>query len=313
MNEDEKMPGDEFREAWVESLLTSVANPQDHTDRVARAMEQIHAEPDTLTWVALVRRRSLSLRWGAVAVAASALLALFLLVDAGSSRTAMAAVTRSLNVASELMTRKYQLQVQYRDAADNVSQIDIDLFVRGHDRFTLSHPGLLPGTSFWLGTDSSEEWVVPPVGPVRKGNDMVLSRWLRSRGELDTPYLHVTSLLNRMSRGYRLASMPDQEIELPDGTTHLCQVIEAELETTDEANLPETIELWSSRDSGMAMQIIARWNLGEADVGKESVVVTFQGDEPSIGDEWFTAEAHFEGLRDIKRVDSLGPPNVHRP
>jgi hypothetical protein len=313
MNEDEKMPGDEFREAWVESLLTSVANPQDHTDRVARAMEQIHAEPDTLTWVALARRRSLSLRWGAIAVAASALLALFLLIDAGSSRTAMAAVTRSLNVASELMTRKYQLQVQYRGAADNVSQIDIDLFVRGHDRFTLRHPGLLPGTSFWLGTDSSEEWVVPPVGPVRKGNDMVLSRWLRSRGELDTPYLHLTSLLTRMARGYRLTSMPDREIELPDGKTELCQVIQAELETSDEANLPDTIELWSSRETGMAIRMVARWNLTEGDIGKESVVLTLQGDEPSLEDEWFTAEAHYEGQRVIVRVDALGQPSVQRP
>jgi hypothetical protein len=225
----------------------------------------------------------------------------------------MAAVQRSLNVAAELMTRRYQLQIRYRDAADEVGQIDVDLFVRGHDRFTLSHPGLLPGTSFWLGTDSSDEWVVPPVGPVRKGNDMVLSRWLRSREELDTPYLHVTSLLTRMSRGYRLASIPDQEIELPDGQTEICQVIQAELETADEANLPDTIELWSSRETGMAMRIAARWNLAEGDVGKESVVLTFQADEPSLGDEWFTAEAHFEGRRAITRVDSLGQPSVQRP
>ena len=41
MNENEKAKQDEFREVWIESLLVSAANPQEHTDRVARAMEQI--------------------------------------------------------------------------------------------------------------------------------------------------------------------------------------------------------------------------------------------------------------------------------
>ena len=120
-------------------------------------------------------------------------------------------------------------------------------------------------------------------------------------------------MLTRMARAYRLTSMPDQEIELPDGRTELCQVIQAELETSDEANLPDTIELWSSRETGMAIRMVARWNLTEGDIGNQSVVLSIQGDEPSLEDEWFTAEAHYEGQRVIVRVDALGQPSVQRP
>ena len=97
--------------------------------------------------------------------------------------------------------------------------------------------------------------------------------------------------------------MSDEEIALPNGTTELCQRIRAVLETTEEPNLPDSIELWSSRDTGMAIRIVALWNLADDQNGRESVEVTFQGEEPSLADDWFTAESHYEGKRTVMPVD----------
>ena len=313
MNENEKLNQEQIRDSWIESLLASAVTPQDHSDHVARAMKQIIELGDShLANVTRTPRKSL--RWGTIAIAASVLIALSVVLDGGgTSATAMAAVQRSLHVAAEQMTRKYLLQVQYRISAGYEPQIDNELYVRGHDRFALRHPGLLPGSSFWLGRNETDEWVVPPIGPVRIGSDMVLSRWLASHQQLDTPYLHVTTLLTRMSQGYRLEELSDEDVTVPDGMKVACQHIRAELEMTDEPNAPDTIELWVSRQTGMAIRIVVRWKLADSQAGTESIALTFQSDEPSLSDEWFTPEANYQGSRVIMRVDSLGQPTLERP
>lgn len=313
MNEDDQLKRDQLRDSWIESLLTSAVTRQDHADHIARAMKRIN-ETEAVQVADVVRMPRRSLRWGAIAIAASVLLGLFFVLDgAGTSSRAMAAVQRSLNVAADQMTRKYLLQIQYRTPTEYEPQIDNDLYVRGHDRFALRHPGLLPGNSFWIGKNEMNEWVVPPIGPVRIGNDMVLSRWLASYQQLDTPYLHVATFLTRMSEGYLLEELSDEEVTLPDGTQVACQHIRAELEITDEPNAPDTIELWASRETGMAIRIVVRWSLEAGQVGRESVVLTFQNDEPSLSDEWFAPEAHYQGRRVIMRIDSLGQPTFERP
>lgn len=310
MNEDER---DTLKDLWIESLLTSAVTSEDHSDRIARAMGRIDEAEGKVTPKRVPTPRR-SLRWGAIALAASVLLALFFVLDGGGTSTiAMAAVQRSLSVATEQLTRKYLLQVQYRTPVGLKPEIENELYVRGHDRFTLRHPGLLPNSSFWLGKNQSQEWVVPPIGPVRVGKDMVLSRWLASHQQLDTPYLHVTTLLTRMSRGYRLEMKPDEEVVLPDGTIVECELIHAALESADDAGLPATIELCVSRESGKAIRIVAQWDLAEGQVGRQSITLIFQSDEPSLSDEWFTPEAHFDGKRVIMRVDSLGQPILERP
>jgi hypothetical protein len=308
MNEDEESKQHPFRDFWIESLLTSAVTPQDYAAHVARAMKRIN-EPEATHVAEVARTPRKSLRWGAIAIAASVLLALSFVLDSdGTSAKAMAAVQRSLYVAADQMTRKYLLQVQYRIPNGYEPQIDYELYVQGHNRFVLRHPGLLPGNSFWLGKNETDEWVVPPIGPVRIGSDMVLSRWLASHQQLDTPYLHVTTLLTRMSQGYRLEKLSDEEVALPEGTKVACQHIRAELEVTDELNPPDTIELWVSRESGMAIRIVVRWSLADGQAGRESIALTFQSDEPTLSDEWFAPEAHYQGSRVIMRIDSLGQP-----
>ncbi len=291
MNDNEKAKWDELRESWIESLLVSAAGQSAHTDRIARAMSQIEPGPAQPSLSRQVRRRQWILRGGLIAIAASLLSLLFFLRGGGDS-TAMAAIQRSLDVASDQTTRKYLAEVDYRSPIGTSLRIAYELYVQGSERFVLRQPGLLPGNGFWLGRDGSEAWVVPPVGPVMKG-DLTLHRlWLRPREDLGTPYLHVTTMLKRMSSGYRLRTLDDETVLIPDGKSVTCQHIRAQLKTFDEKDLPDTIELWASRESGMSIQVVARWELTNSEVGRKSIVLTFQSEEPQLSRDWFTPEAH---------------------
>ncbi len=305
MNEHEETRQQELRESWIESLLMSATAPQDHADRIARAMDQIETEPQIPTSVNGKRHRSRYLQWGSIAVAASVLLALFLMVQNSASRTAMAAIQRSLNVAAERTARKYLMQIDYRSATGETISTESDLYVQGSDRFALRHPGLLPGTSVWLGQNGSDSWIVPALGPVIEGDQTVLGRWMNNRQELDTPYLHVTTMLTRMSRGYVLKSLDDEPITVPGEGTVECQHIHARRKSfVKNTKLPDTIELWASRESGMAIRLVAHWELEDGEPGRETSVLTFQNDEPTLSDDWFTAEGHLEGRRKRRRVNS---------
>ncbi|MEQ9379384.1 MAG: hypothetical protein RJP95_00865, partial [Pirellulales bacterium] len=172
----------------------------------------------------------------------------------------------------------------------------------GTDRFALRHPSPLPSKSVWIGRHDAESWIVPPIGPVLKGDHTLHCR--RTREELDIPSLDISTLLTRMmSSGYRLETLSDQEIAGPDGLMFECQHIRAERKKADQPDLPAAIELWASRESGMAVRLIASWALGDGDTGKESVVLSFQGEEPDLSDAWFTAEAH------VSQERSDSPPH----
>ncbi len=303
MNDHEKPKQDELREAWIESLLVSAMKPPDHADRIARAMSRLEPGQVAPNPAALGRTRVRFVEWGSVGVAASVLLALFWLLHDGGSQSAMAAIQRSLDVAAEQTTRKYLLQVEYRSADGQTLKTDNDLYVQGNKRLVLRHPSLLLGTSFWLGRNGSESWVVPPLGPVLKGDNGNLILWLRSREELDTPYLHVSTFLTRMSRGYQLETLDDEEVAVPITGPVACQHIRARRISAAQPDLPDTIELWASRESGIAIRLIARWELGDDQIGRKSVLLTYRNEEPSLSEDWFTPERHYQGRRPVMRMD----------
>lgn len=260
------------------------------------------------------RTRMRFFRWGSVGMAAATLLALFLVLQNGGPHTAMAAVQRSMDAIAELTTRKYSLQVEYQTPIGTTVEIDNDLYVHGNDRFALHHHGLLPGKSFWLGQNGSEYWVVPAEGPVFKGNNTLHSHWLRSLKKdseqhdasenVDIPDMHVTTLLARMSRGYDLELLDDEEIELSGRGQIACEHVRAKRKLTDRLDRPDTIELWASHETGMPVRLYAQWNVASDQVGRKSVVLTFKSDAPSLSDDWFTAEGHYEGDRPIRRMES---------
>jgi len=305
MTEHEDSKREELRERWIESLLVSATSQQDHADRIARAMGRLEAQRVASQTARPARSRVRFLQWGSIGVAATVLLALFLWIQAGGSQSAMAAIERSLNVAAHPTTRKYLLQIESQSVIGGTGETDIDLYVHGNNRFALRHPGPLSLGTLWVGQDGADSWIVPPIGPVLKGNRASLDRWIRSREKLEqAANLHITTVLRRMiSKGYRLETLADEEITIPNGVSVDCQHIRAERETNDEEDDPVAIELWSSCETAMVMRIIAMWKLEDGELGKKSVVLTFQSDEPSLTEDWYTAEAHYQGHRPVIRMD----------
>ena len=305
MNDQENSKRDELRESWIESLLISATNPQDHSKRIAQALDRIEADHLTAPPKPAPQFRSRRMLWSTMGVVAALLLLALLLFPNGGARSAMAAVQRSLDVAAERTIRKYWLEVNYQAASGQTNTIRNDLYVEGNDRFALRHPGMLPGTSFWLGQDGDEAWVLPAFGPVLKGDNTILSKWLETRGQPAAAYLHVSTVLDRMmSRGYRLETASSKEsVDISNSVSVTCLHIRAERTAAQEPGLPETIDLWASHETGMAIRLVARWKLAEGVAGRESVVITFRNQEDTLSDAWFTAEGHYEGKRPTMRFD----------
>lgn len=306
MNDQENSKRDELRESWIDALLTSAARPQDHSQRIAQAMDRIEADPLTARRQIARQFGSRRMLWRAIGIVCTLLILALLWFPGGGSRTAIAAVQRSLDVAADRTIRKYWLEVNYQAASGQIRTIRNDLYVQGNDRFALRHPAVLPGTSFWLGQNGKESWVLPAFGPVLKGDNTMLSRWLETQGQPATPYLHVTTVLDRMmSRGYRLETVSsDESVAISDSVSVVCRHIRAERNAAQEPGLPETIELWAAHETGMAIRLVARWTLAERTAGRESVVITFQEEEMALPEAWFTAEGHYEGNRPTIRFDA---------
>ena len=305
MNDKEDSKRDELRESWIDSLLKSATKPQDHSQRIAQAMDRIEAEQLTSRPKAATQFQPRWILWRTMGVVAAVLFLAFLLFPNGGARTAIAAVQRSLDVAAERTIRKYWIEVNYRPADGQARTIRNELYVEGNDRFALRHPGMLPGTSFWLGQDGDEAWVLPAFGPVLKGDNTILSKWLETRGQPATPYLHVSTVLDRMmSRGYRLETASSEEsVAISDSVSVTCLHIRAARTAAQEPGLPETIDLWAGRESGMAVRLVARWKLAEGVAGRESVVINFRNEKNTLSEAWFTAEGHYEGKRPTMRFD----------
>ncbi|MEM6776447.1 MAG: hypothetical protein AAF670_02250 [Planctomycetota bacterium] len=239
--------------------------------------------------------------WGTIGVAATVLLA-FGILQFVEGPTALASVQRSLKAAAEMTTRKYLLQVEIQPPFGPAFTREHELYVQGKDRFALRLTGLFQRRKTWLGQDGQDYWVVPPSGSVLTGTDPSLhSRWVRSTGkELDRegevneiPLTHVTTMLQRMSEGYDLAVLDDKRTEIANGDVIQCQRILATRAAGGTASdRPDTIELWASRETGIPIRIQARWNLAVGAVGKKSAVLSFQREESSIADEWFSADGH---------------------
>ena len=302
MRDEKHLPEDQVRDGLMESLLESALQPADHADRIANAMEALDREQVSLSPAITMGPRFRLSPSTAALLAATLVLALLVVFDPlGVSQSAMATVERSLHVAAESMTRKYSLTVKHRWDDSNTKEFENELFVRGSDHFALRHPGIVPGTSFWLGSNGVEAWVVPAMGPVHKGGPAVVHRWLESKPDVETPFLHLTNVLAKMSEGYRLVTLPDEALVLRSGEAKICQRIHAERKTDADAAQPDVIDLWASRDSGMALQVVAQWSPNDRQPSRESVTLSYLNDEPSLGSEWYVAESHYQGSRVIKR------------
>ncbi len=293
----------------IDALLHSAYVDEQSTVRaqVEQVMQQIESEQPAVTKptaIEIPTRRRRWNRWVSLAMAASIVVALVIVFQMyGPSPTALAAIERSLIAAGQDIARRYLITVSYRDSDNKTLSIRNDLYVLGNNRFALRHPALIPGTDLWLGKEGTEAWVVPSIGPVRTGDDLALSRWLSAHEDLPTPYLHITTVLDRMSRGYRLEELGQAQIVLANGTQVECRNVIGRLRLAANQKLPATIELWADVDTGVAQRIEANWNLAAGESGREKMTLEFT-EQPKLPADWFRAEGHYAPPRRVLRFEA---------
>jgi hypothetical protein len=116
--------------------------------------------------------------------------------------------------------------------------------------------------------------------------------------------MRVTALLKGLSAGYELEIIGNDELEIAGQGRVPCQHIRGQRKAGTPSASPDTIELWTSRESGVALRLIARWDLAVGEIGRKSFLFNLQGEEPSLSlpEDWFTAEGHYEGNRPTNQM-----------
>jgi len=251
------------------------------------------------------KRRRLNGKWIPWAIAASTLAVIgFALQLLDTSGNAMAAVERSLAAAKELEARHYRIEVTTATEPQTFRDSTSDLYVQGIDQFALRHPALIANGEIWLGSDGEESWVVPSIGPIRMGDETGLGKWLTIREQLSSPILHIETVLSRMKRGYQLSHKPDATLLLDDGTSIVCQLVVAKLTTKTLAKAPDKIELWSDKQTGVAIRLRASFSKQTSGRAARQVSLTLV-DSPELPDDWFKPTGHYRGFRRTLRFDSI--------
>ncbi len=290
MNDDQ----DQHRQDLVDSLLQSMYETDKEQSRslVSAGMElldecniDLGPEPQPKT----IRLFS---RWLTLGLAVAAMLVIAVALPMfDNSNSAMAAVKLSLEQAFHDVGRHYSAKAVWRLPELGHTVGEADLYVKGGDKFAVRFGGPLQEVAyFWIGSNETHSWVVPPVGPVLEGDRRHLTSWFDERDDVSTPYLHITTALEKLSNLYELQILPDDDLEM-NGKSHRCQRVNGTLARESTFSSPDRIDLWVDADSGVALKIVASWDLAEDQFGRESATIMLQ-EEKELSDDFFTSEVH---------------------
>lgn len=292
---------------WLHSLLQQTLrdDAQARERRIQRACEAIRREAVVLPAAPTpapgtpAKRRS----WWTPAVVAAAVVVATLIIRWPHERlpTALAAVETSLQEARSSPDRLYNIEaVVMPPLGGEPRQVKARLWVRGDTHYVLRHEGWLGGLS--LGSNGREHWVVPPIGPVLVSQDpgFLQSRLLNS--PLAIPFVQVTSMLESLKGRYELTLGP--EVELPDingsGTVRCTHVI-GRKRPDSPLNLPDTMELWTTRRTNTVYRLVARWQADAQQPGPREIRLQGVALPEALPANWYEHAAHHAADRPVLR------------
>lgn len=290
---------------WLHSLLQQVLGDeaQERERRIQRACEAIRREALVLPAAATpAKRRSW---WTPLAVAAAVVVAI-LIVRWPHERlpTALAAVETSLQEARSSPDRLYHIEaVVMPPLGEEVRQVNARLWVRGATHYVLRHEGWLGGLT--LGSNGREHWVVPPIGPVLVSQDpgVLQSRLLNS--PLAIPFVQVTSLLESLKGRYELTLGPEVDLpEIKGSGTVRCTHVLGRKRPDSPLNLPDTMELWTTRRTNTVYQLVARWQADAQQPGPREIRLQWMALPEALPANWYEHAAHHAADRPVLRRDA---------
>jgi hypothetical protein len=295
---------------WLDSLLHHMHHDDHQANevRLAALRQRIGGRTSV--------RQATPRRWRpyvSYLVAASLLIALGIFfsqsVRLGPDSAAMAAVSKSM--AASVGYREYRLRILGRRAFGANQESVARLYLDPQDRFVLLHPGWLGLGQTTIGGDRSHRWIVPRIGPVMVGGEELLGKWLAKK-EIASPYLHVQTILERMKRAYDLELRSDESLPMLDqegrpmqDQLFVCQRIHGKRRVRNES-LPQEIDLWADRDSGVARRLRLEWESSNAQTLPRRWTLDLcepDGNQATRSSDWYQYSAHVDSNR---RVISVG-------
>ena len=273
---------------WLDSLLTSAYQADERQpERIAAVMQQLDrpvvAQRARAPWYSL---QNLS----ALAIAASLLVLATFVMD-NSQQRAYATVARSAKAAPK--TRLYRMHMLVQRPAIGQRELTADLYVDPSNRFVLKHPGMFGFGTAWIGGDAEQRWIAPPRGPVIVGGEEIVGRWLMGQ-DIDSPYLHLSTLLQRMSKGYALTMLGNVALEGPNRANVECTHVRGDIRQA-RPWLPSTIELWADVDSGVAQKVVLHWPPMPNRRGPVRWTIDLIDTPGDLPNDWFDIAGHAAG------------------
>lgn len=249
-------------------------------------------------------------------IAALTLLGFFVVLQIiGPSVSAKAALARSLETLLEPVPRKYKMVIETTGSESGVRTIRNEIYMQGRDQFAMKFER--PENDLWIGRKSSNDaWIVPPTGPVLHGNASSAFLWLYERREsLDLPeasnpnlpFLHLATALEAMMQQYDVDKLPDKIVPLEDGSMMNCQHFLGHRKEGEFSAMPDVMNLWTSSSLDIPIKLVLAWNAPtepEKSQGQpQTRIELFYQGQPDPSTDWFSADSHYVGHREIKEIE----------
>jgi len=284
----------------IDGLLWSISDEaaRDREGRIRRVMDAIDDRPD------VSGRRARPRGWRslvAVAACLTAACALFWIQFSQESR-ADDVLLEIGRVSSERIDRVYSFR-RVLPTSGGADRHEGRLYLRGCDGFVITCGDVA------LGRNGDELWFVPRDGPVVVAEDF---QWLVGESEheqLEIELLNVLAIDSRILPLVQLSSAVelmrhDYDVALDADVLEGGRVDVLVGTLRDETkDLPDTIRLWSDRDSRIIRRAELQWRRPQEQSPANSVVLELTSAK-GVGADWYNHEAHHLPGRQLHRISS---------
>ena len=210
------------------------------------------------------------------------------------SNQALAAIQQARHTLAMPSDRTYTITVEGQSPRGLTHERQATLFARGTDHFVFKIAGPF-GTDILAGSDGNESWLIPPVGPVLIGSDsLLIDRWL-SQERVPIPLLSLDETLHRLESRYNLSVVSDEigsTADIGHRSTMTDSIRVIGRRRPEEAMIPDTVELWSNRTSGILQRLELRWSDAEPRPGPQSITVVLKSEEQLAADFFIHTRHH---------------------
>ena len=295
------------RERLVEALLEAayVGNRGCEDIRVESVMKRIRGDAQDFGHRVIPSgHRSHARRWIAVAASFIVIFALAWYQSQSSSKIAWAVVEQSITSSAEDVVRHYQMRITRASLGPEMLEVGSDLFVQGNERILLVRPGFIAPGTLRIGLNRDIAWMVPPTGPVRVGSKSGLGHWLAENREPLEHSLQIAEILQWLKLGYRVKVIGEESFALEGENAEqvICHHLRGALHSYASRPLPATIDLWSAKDSGLVVRILAVWDEPRQPFGLKRMELRWMGSPVDLPPNWFDYSSYSED-RVVQRLE----------